>query len=291
MASPGVNQNGFVSAFLRGAVAAAFLWTGHQVGTGHIFAQDFRGGPPGFGPPGGGDFRGFDRGRGEDYRDRSSRYESSGSRSPGSDSSSSSSSQSSAVTTPTRVRVTVGLQPAYADVDANKDGQIGLYEWKKARRPLAQFTQLDANKDGFLTPRELERAASLPMIASTPGAPPAGSPVLGSPVPGSQPMPGSPAPTGTPASSATVAATPKPAAPAFVSTLSEEDRTKADEAQAKSVFSILDKNKDGKISAEEIASSTRLGPLFQQAGVSFTEPMPADQFVSNYVRIQKSKRT
>ena len=98
--------------------------------------------------------------------------------------------------------------------------------------------------------------------------------------------------TGAPTASSPVASsattTPKPA---YVSNLSEEDQTKADEAQAKSVFSLLDKNHDGKISAEEMASSSRMRPLFEQAGVSFTEPMPAEQFVSNYVRIRKSQRT
>jgi Ca2+-binding EF-hand superfamily protein len=253
----GVNLNGVTSTLGRAVLVGALLWSGTAL------AQGF--GPPGFGPPGGGDFRSFDRGRDGDRdrdRDRGDRDSSSSYRS-------SSSSSSSAVTAPTHVRVTVGLPSTYVDVDADRDGQVGLYEWKKAKRPLAQFTQFDANKDGFLTPRELERAASMPMIASTP-------------TPGS-----SPAPTGSPSPTAPVASTTTP----VISKLSEEDQTKVDEAQAKSVFSILDKNHDGKITAEEIATSTRIGPQFQQAGVSFKEPMAVEQFVSNYVRIQKSKRT
>jgi Ca2+-binding EF-hand superfamily protein len=184
------------------------------------------------------------------------------------------------VTTPSRVRVTVELQSSYASVDTDGDGQIGLYEWKKAKRPLAQFTQIDANSDGFLTPRELQHAASLPLMAtsSSPAAAPSSSPSATAPLAAG-------APTAT-------ASTP-PASPpkAYVSTLSEDDRTKADEAAAKSVFSILDKNRDGKVSSDEMAVSRQMRPLFEQAGINFNEPMPADQFVSNYVRIQKNKRT
>lgn len=228
-------------------------------------------------PPG--DSRGSDRDRDRDRdsdRNRSSSSSSYGSSSYGSGSSSSSSRTSSS-TAATRVRVTLDLQSGYADVDSDRDGQIGLYEWKKAKRPLAQFTQLDANRDGFLTPRELERAASLPMMAATP-MPSTGSPAAVT------------APTPSPVMASTAAVAPSPA-PAAVSKLSEEDLAKADEAQAKSTFSILDKNSDGKLSAEEMARSSRIRPLFEQAGLNFKEPMPSDQFVSNYVRIQKSKRT
>ncbi len=213
-----------------------------------------------------------DRDRGSD-RDRDRGYPSSGYGSG----SSSSSSRTSTSTAASRVRVTLDLQSGYADVDSNRDGQLGLYEWKKAKPPLAQFTQLDANRDGFLTPRELERAASLPMIAATP------APSTGSPTAISAPRP-------SPVMASTAAVAPS-AAPAVVSKLTEEDLAKADEAQAKSTFSILDKNSDGKLSAEEMARSSRIRPLFEQAGLNFKEPMPSDQFVSNYVRIQKSKRT
>src|SRR5262249_52707128 len=39
----------------------------------------------------------------------------------------------------------------FADLDRDQDGQIGLYEWKEAGRPIAQFLSMDLNNDGFLT--------------------------------------------------------------------------------------------------------------------------------------------
>jgi hypothetical protein len=42
-------------------------------------------------------------------------------------------------------------------LDEDKDGQIGLYEWPKTK--IKQFTALDSNSDGFLTPDELAAAA------------------------------------------------------------------------------------------------------------------------------------
>src|SRR5436190_2956833 len=154
MTSRGAHLNGVAASIRRAILAGALLWSGQAV------AQ--------FGPPGG--FGGFDRGREYDRgrdsdrdRDRSS---SSSSSSHSSSSHSSSSGQASPVMTPSRVRVTVGLPVTYADVDTNHDGQLVLSEWKKAKKTLAQFYQLDINKDGFLTPRELERAGSMPLAAS-----------------------------------------------------------------------------------------------------------------------------
>jgi hypothetical protein len=39
-------------------------------------------------------------------------------------------------------------------LDTDKDGQIGLYEWRADGRDLALFTEMDLNKDGLLTPDE-----------------------------------------------------------------------------------------------------------------------------------------
>ncbi|GEM_PF-2853449 len=45
------------------------------------------------------------------------------------------------------------LPSPYDQYDRNKDGQIGLYEWPRDR--IREFLELDKNRDGFLTPREL----------------------------------------------------------------------------------------------------------------------------------------
>jgi hypothetical protein len=39
-------------------------------------------------------------------------------------------------------------------LDTDGDGQIGLYEWRTAKRAVEQFHDLDRNDDGFITPEE-----------------------------------------------------------------------------------------------------------------------------------------
>jgi hypothetical protein len=50
-------------------------------------------------------------------------------------------------------RITVDLPQEYLALDANKDNQIGLYEWPRSK--FREFLELDTNNDGFLTPREM----------------------------------------------------------------------------------------------------------------------------------------
>jgi hypothetical protein len=49
------------------------------------------------------------------------------------------------------------LPPWFAQLDEDKDGQVGLYEWKKAGRPLNEFQAVDLNGDGFITVEEALR--------------------------------------------------------------------------------------------------------------------------------------
>jgi len=50
-------------------------------------------------------------------------------------------------------RFTLSLPSEYLARDKNGDGQIGLYEWDRAK--YAEFAKLDKNGDGFLTATEL----------------------------------------------------------------------------------------------------------------------------------------
>ena len=64
-------------------------------------------------------------------------------------------------TPPSSVPVRKGAKPRmvptlpkeFAALDKNGDGQIGMYEWSRAK--YAEFVKLDKNGDGFLTAQEL----------------------------------------------------------------------------------------------------------------------------------------
>jgi hypothetical protein len=43
----------------------------------------------------------------------------------------------------------------FSSLDADQDGQVGLYEWKKAGRPIREFLAMDRNNDGYLESKEL----------------------------------------------------------------------------------------------------------------------------------------
>jgi Ca2+-binding EF-hand superfamily protein len=43
----------------------------------------------------------------------------------------------------------------FKTVDSDGDGQISLYEWRSASRPLDEFSKIDRNGDGFLTISEV----------------------------------------------------------------------------------------------------------------------------------------
>jgi Ca2+-binding EF-hand superfamily protein len=52
--------------------------------------------------------------------------------------------------------------PSYwSELDTDKDGQIGLYEWRRGERSTKEFTELDLNGDGYLTADEWLRSQRL----------------------------------------------------------------------------------------------------------------------------------
>jgi hypothetical protein len=65
-----------------------------------------------------------------------------------------------------------GLPPWFEQLDKDKDGQVGLYEWKAAGKPVAEFQAMDRNGDGFVTVEEA--LLSQKILAKSGGKPPAG---------------------------------------------------------------------------------------------------------------------
>jgi Ca2+-binding EF-hand superfamily protein len=45
----------------------------------------------------------------------------------------------------------------FSQLDTDRDGQVGLYEWKKGNRDIREFQAMDRNGDGFLTVEEVLR--------------------------------------------------------------------------------------------------------------------------------------
>ena len=101
------------------------------------------------------------------------------------------------------------LPPWFAQLDEDKDGQVGLYEWKKAGRPLNEFQAIDLNGDGFITVEEALRYVKVQgknIASAVPGAGVGGTPTFGGPpgqggppsFAGPPPMGGSPSFNGPP---------------------------------------------------------------------------------------------
>jgi Ca2+-binding EF-hand superfamily protein len=65
-----------------------------------------------------------------------------------------------------------GLPTWFVDWDTDQDGQIGLYEWRKAGQSIEEFTKFDLNGDGFIEASEWfkwskENKENSPAISST----------------------------------------------------------------------------------------------------------------------------
>jgi hypothetical protein len=54
-------------------------------------------------------------------------------------------------------KLPAGLPDWFVKLDTDGDGQVGLYEWKDSGRPLTEFTAIDRNGDGLITPDEMLR--------------------------------------------------------------------------------------------------------------------------------------
>jgi EF hand len=52
-------------------------------------------------------------------------------------------------------KLPTGLPAWFAQLDTDKDGQVAMYEWRRAGWPIEEFEKLDLNSDGFLVPQEI----------------------------------------------------------------------------------------------------------------------------------------
>ena len=159
------------------------------------------------------------------------------------------------------VRVTIDLPENYAAMDRDKDGQLGLYEWKLSA--IQQFRTLDTNRDGFLTPRELTSTAGSEETTTASTDDTGDSKKESSDDKKSET---STSPGGTVAVSA--AAGPK-----------KDDRTVR---IAQYTFKALDKDKDGKLSAEEWQKSSRTRSTFAKKKVKLKLPIDEAGFVAAF---------
>ena len=169
-----------------------------------------------------------------------------------------------------RERMTIDLPQEYADLDTDLDGQIGLYEWVEFRRDeLELFDEIDLDFDTMLTPREI--TAHKELVASAKGIAAALAEKYKRP-----------RLTIVGANGVTTAGGPSD------SNLTEEQQKRMAEASSR-VFSAIDRDRDGKLSAEEIKSNPRIAPMFERAGLTITS-MSKEEFSSVFSKAMEKMR-
>lgn len=173
----------------------------------------------------------------------------------------------------TRDRVTLDLGDSWKDNDINGDGQIGLYEWDRAK--LAEFLRLDINGDGLLTPREISFASEA------------------APAPTSKTVVASRSQTAPSKSAAAKPATPsQPAAPTSGGSISpaEFDAESSEGRWARYVFRRLDGNRDGTLDADEWQKSQSTRKSFEKHGAQVSLPADFDKFAPWLVAVQRAEK-
>ncbi|MDB5308071.1 MAG: hypothetical protein JWO38_2273 [Gemmataceae bacterium] len=54
-------------------------------------------------------------------------------------------------------KLPAGLPDWFTDLDTDKDGQVGLYEWRAGGREMKEFVEMDLDGDGLIAPQEYLR--------------------------------------------------------------------------------------------------------------------------------------
>ncbi|MFQ5732322.1 MAG: hypothetical protein ACE5KM_10260 [Planctomycetaceae bacterium] len=160
------------------------------------------------------------------------------------------------------------LPADYRNLDLDKDGQVDFFEWRKNQKDVAEFRNLDRNRDSVLSVVEL----------------------------GGDPIGASPADKGDaesddgakPDSGPSVAG--EDVAGKTYDQLSD-GRKKEYRAVIKTYFDYLDKegNGDGKLQEKEWDGSRRIKPIFVNAGIDIKKDMTEADFIQHYTKLVGTK--
>ena len=176
-----------------------------------------------------------------------------------------------------QIQVTVDLPEDYMEGDRDRDGQIGLYEWKewKSRAAISMFFRLDRNRDGFLTPRELVYAQA------------------GDTDTGSSTEESSASASGTESGSSSESESASTSEKSSTASSSTETKSASNSGSAASsasaklaakYFPLLDRDKSGMIEGKEWERSRRLRPMFEKIGADLSKPMSKEDFIATYIK-------